>query len=50
MGDLMWVLGEDGRYVLVDDLTVIDAVDNIMEKHKKAFDVLGEAYVESSEE
>lgn len=29
---------------------MIDAVDSIMEKHKKAFDVLGEAYVESSEE
>ena len=46
----MWVQGEDGNYVLVDDLTIVDAVDNIMAKHKKAFDVLGESYVESSEE
>ena len=46
----MWVLGEDGKYVLIDDLTVIDAVDDIMAKYKKAFDVLGESYVESSEE
>lgn len=50
MGDLVWVLGEDGKYALVDDLTVIDAVDNIMGAHKKAFDVLGESDAESVEE
>lgn len=42
MGDLMWVLGEYGKYVLVDDLTVVDAVDNIMGAHKRAFGVLGD--------
>ena len=46
----MWVQGEGGNYVLVDDFTVVDAVDNIMGAHKRAFDVLGESYVESSEE
>lgn len=46
----MWVPGENGKYVLIDDFTVVDAVDNIIGAHKRAFDVLGESYVESSEE
>lgn len=54
MGDLMWVLGENGKYVLVDGLTVVDAaVANIMSDHKVAFDTLAfqeEADAESCEE
>ena len=46
----MWVPGENGKYVLVDDLTVVDAVDNIMRAHKRAFDALGEPDAESGEE